>query len=222
MKWKLKILLILAAALLITPIASAAPSVTINEPENKNYTHTTGIPLDVSLLNEDTCWWTIDEGINNNSIGCHDNKFSVDYNDDYNFTFYVADAAAIEASDSVFITVNNEFGEAKAYLLSTFLTVIIGIGFLLLLCAKISTDSNIHSYFFFFGLVFILAGIWFFEMMLAEYIKLPSLDSTVILFGFIFLFGIIVISLFYYIFNIMGAIILQKKKKRGILGDDEK
>jgi hypothetical protein len=225
MKHKKKDKILLVFFLFILPIVSASPEVDLSQPINTNYTYTLNIPLTFTTTGTpDNCYWTIDAGAVNNTINCDplaSEQFSVDYNGNYNFTLYVEKTInSSRVQDSVYITINDNFSEGTGIISASIIGMVLMIAVFFMIASKI-TEGGLKILFFFTSLFLALATIYFFEVMIMEFVKNPNIESVLIMLSRI-IWAVIFASIFYFFYTYLRDIYMSNKnKKLGLEEEDE-
>lgn len=227
----------------LTP-ALADPEFYIEQPEdNRTFPYTTNLELDTST-NATTCtdcyyqihWFGDSAGhaddtypeftydwvsINCDDIASGDVLFSVDFDGQYTIT-------ANGTCDQYFLSDTNDFYvdrdemEQSRPLTSIFIILgILGIAFLLGFIAKSLSETHVvmRLYLLFVQLFLGVISIYGFYGVSREYLKVPLINSSVNIVLYTFLWGVIVVSVAYFVIYLMKTLFetfKQKKEKDGV------
>ena len=204
--------------ILALSLASALDLTLENPHSNHTYTHSTGLPLDLTATGDNgTCWYEIDTCYINKVqktvcsdihgvpiADCEDIKYSVSYDGNYTIQVFAANGTDVfNVNVSYNVNRTSEFEEGKPLIISMVILFLISIGFFTLLLAGKLEESVpvIKVITLMIGVFSMVVASMVTYFALAEYVKFPILEEFLSLYGwlvFMLVFFVIIYVVLYF------------------------
>jgi hypothetical protein len=187
----------------------AEPFIQIFKPFATIYTHTINIPLEYHSGNVTDCTYSINYTTNETLICSQNASLNFNYNGNYYIQVYGVNGTKATFDYKTF-SVDNKFNAGTANILASAFIIIIGLAFLFLYASK-NSEKLLKPLYFVFAIILTYISLQTAMVLSDEYIKSPSMYSSLNTLSVVIIFGIFIPVLLYFILTYIYDILINKK-----------